>query len=59
MKIVKNIKYGDAVDVNNMQHILGGQEDNINEADYCKCSADTNQSWWCSNNTNKYKYCSC
>ncbi len=59
MTIIRKIKYGNAVDANDMQNVLGGQESNMNEADYCSCSAATNQSIFCSDNVNKKKYCSC
>ncbi len=57
MKTIKKINLGKPITEVQMDSLLGGS--NVNEADYCKCSGNT-QGWpWCGDNKNTMSGCAC
>lgn len=57
MKTIKRICLGRTFTPTEMTSLRGGSD--INDADYCKCSGSTQGSWWCDDNKNTVKGCTC
>lgn len=59
MKILKKIVVGKKITVNEMNALRGGMESNTNTATPCSCSGNTQNWFWCGDNTNSQSGCIC
>lgn len=59
MEIKRRILTMEDMEKREKSHILGGSMSNINEADGCSCSGSSNGWFFCNDNSNAQKGCTC